>query len=108
MHCPNALKVFSVFCCLMHRFIVMRRMFALTGTVFMLRCITMLITSLSVPGVHLQCEPKVCGQHCDIMLKVSSSVQLLMGNFLRATKGHLPDGILSPYLLLDTFERAPP
>jgi len=43
-------------CC---RFIVMRRMFALTGTVFMLRCVTMLITSLSVPGVHLQCEPKV-------------------------------------------------
>lgn len=37
----------------------MRRLFALTGTVFMLRCITMLITSLSVPGVHLQCEPKV-------------------------------------------------
>jgi len=37
----------------------MRRMFALTGTVFMLRCVTMLITSLSVPGVHLQCEPKV-------------------------------------------------
>ena len=37
----------------------MRRMFALTGTVFLLRCFTMLITSLSVPGVHLQCAPKV-------------------------------------------------
>ena len=49
-----------VYCCC--RFIVMRRLFALTGTVFMLRCVTMLITSLSVPGVHLQCEPQVCHQ----------------------------------------------
>lgn len=41
-----------------HRFILMRRFFALSGTVFLLRCVTMLITSLSVPGAHLQCEPR--------------------------------------------------
>ncbi|XP_030748121.1 sphingomyelin synthase-related 1-like [Sitophilus oryzae] len=41
-----------------HRFILMRRFFALSGTVFLLRCITMLITSLSVPGAHLQCQPR--------------------------------------------------
>lgn len=40
------------------RFILMRRFFALSGTVFLLRCVTMLITSLSVPGAHLQCEPR--------------------------------------------------
>ena len=45
--------------CILARFVIMRRMFSLTGTVFMLRCVTMLITSLSVPGRHLQCEPKV-------------------------------------------------
>lgn len=37
----------------------MRRFFALSGTVFLLRCVTMLITSLSVPGAHLQCQPRV-------------------------------------------------
>ncbi|XP_039748843.1 sphingomyelin synthase-related 1-like isoform X2 [Pararge aegeria] len=41
-----------------HRFIILRRFFALAGTVFLLRCFTMLITSLSVPGSHLKCEPR--------------------------------------------------
>ncbi|KAK5973751.1 Sphingomyelin synthetase [Trichostrongylus colubriformis] len=44
-----------------HRVVIMRRMFSLVGTVFLLRCITMLITSLSVPGVHLECQAKSYG-----------------------------------------------
>lgn len=40
-----------------HRTVVMRRFMLLIGTMFMLRCVTMLITSLSVPGTHLDCRP---------------------------------------------------
>ncbi|XP_069945740.1 sphingomyelin synthase-related protein 1 isoform X2 [Cherax quadricarinatus] len=41
-----------------HRSIAIRRFCALSGSVFLLRCATMFITSLSVPGSHLQCEPR--------------------------------------------------
>uniref|UniRef100_A0A5S6QZC5 SAM domain-containing protein n=1 Tax=Trichuris muris TaxID=70415 RepID=A0A5S6QZC5_TRIMR len=41
-----------------HRLVLLRRFFSLVGTVFMLRCITIMITSLSVPGVHLDCQAR--------------------------------------------------
>jgi hypothetical protein len=42
-----------------YRLIIFRRMCSLGGTIFILRSITMLITSLSVPGVHIQCSSQV-------------------------------------------------
>ncbi|CAF3699076.1 unnamed protein product [Rotaria sordida] len=41
--------------------VILRRFFALGGTIFFLRSITMLVTSLSVPGPHLECIPEQYG-----------------------------------------------
>ncbi|UJR20996.1 hypothetical protein I4U23_024096 [Adineta vaga] len=49
--------------------IILRRFFALGGTIFLLRSITMLVTSLSVPGHHLECTPLQYGTTGEIFTR---------------------------------------
>lgn len=43
-----------------HRLVIFRRYFSIIGTVFLLRALTMMSTTLSVPGEHLQnCDVRI-------------------------------------------------
>ncbi|KAG9341133.1 hypothetical protein JZ751_019887 [Albula glossodonta] len=68
-----------------HRSILMRRLCSLMGTVFMLRCVTMFVTSLSVPGQHLQCSAKMYG---DIWAKLQRALVIWSGFGMTLTGVH--------------------
>nr|XP_006630320.1 PREDICTED: sphingomyelin synthase-related protein 1 [Lepisosteus oculatus] len=68
-----------------HRSILLRRLCSLMGTVFMLRCVTMFVTSLSVPGQHLQCSGKIYG---DIWAKLRRAVAIWSGFGMTLTGVH--------------------
>jgi len=42
-----------------HRYIVLRRIFFIVGTLYLYRSCTMYVTTLPVPGLHFRCAPKV-------------------------------------------------
>ncbi|XP_048123236.1 sphingomyelin synthase-related protein 1-like isoform X1 [Alosa alosa] len=68
-----------------HRSILFRRLCSLMGTVFLLRCVTMLITSLSVPGVHLQCSAK---EYLDSWGKIQRALTIWSGLGMTLTGVH--------------------
>ncbi|XP_057700014.1 phosphatidylcholine:ceramide cholinephosphotransferase 2 [Corythoichthys intestinalis] len=44
-----------------HKSIVLRRYFFIAGTLYLYRCVTIYITTLPVPGMHMNCAPKLYG-----------------------------------------------
>lgn len=62
-----------------YRLIIFRRMCSLSGTIFFLRSITMLITSLSVPGIHIQCSSEAYGSFTN---KLQGAWNILTGGGL--------------------------
>ncbi|XP_043534828.1 sphingomyelin synthase-related protein 1 isoform X1 [Chiloscyllium plagiosum] len=68
-----------------HRSILFRRMCSLMGTVFLLRCVTMFVTSLSVPGHHLQCSGKLYG---DVWAKFQRALAIWSGFGMTLTGVH--------------------
>ncbi|KAG9344128.1 hypothetical protein JZ751_012610 [Albula glossodonta] len=74
---------------LRYKSIVGRRFFFLMGTLYLYRCITMYITTLPVPGMHMTCAPKLYG---DAQAKVHRILQLISGGGLSITGSHLMCG----------------
>lgn len=68
-----------------HRSILLRRLCSLMGTVFLLRCVTMFVTSLSVPGHHLQCSGKLYG---DVWEKLRRAITIWTGFGMALTGVH--------------------
>lgn len=89
----NGMLLVVIFClqCLFHRYrsIVGRRYFFLMGTLYLYRCITMYITTLPVPGMHMNCAPKLYG---DSKAKLQRILQLISGAGLSITGSHIMCG----------------
>ncbi|XP_036447072.1 phosphatidylcholine:ceramide cholinephosphotransferase 2 [Colossoma macropomum] len=74
---------------LKHKSIIGRRFFFLMGTLYLYRIITMYITTLPVPSMHMNCAPKL---HDDPIGKVHRVLQLLSGGGLSITGSHMMCG----------------
>lgn len=72
-----------------YRSIALRRYFFLMGTLYLYRCVTMYITTLPVPGLHMTCAPKL---HGDSHAKLLRILRLISGGGLSITGSHLMCG----------------
>lgn len=62
---------------LLHRFIVMRRLFILTGLLYMMRSITMYVTVLPVASKDYYCSPKA--NRSDVLVITQRVFRLISG-----------------------------
>ncbi|XP_012708184.2 phosphatidylcholine:ceramide cholinephosphotransferase 2 [Fundulus heteroclitus] len=69
-----------------YKSIACRRFFFLIGTLYLYRCVTMYVTTLPVPGMHMNCAPKLQG---DTQAKIQRILQLISGAGLSINNSHL-------------------
>ncbi|KAL1249252.1 hypothetical protein QQF64_020257 [Cirrhinus molitorella] len=74
---------------LKHRAIVGRRFFFLQGMLYLYRMVTMYVTTLPVPSMHMTCAPKL---YSDSHGKIKRVLQLVSGGGLSITGSHLMCG----------------
>ncbi|XP_066576761.1 phosphatidylcholine:ceramide cholinephosphotransferase 2 [Amia ocellicauda] len=74
---------------LRYKAIAGRRYFFLMGTLYLYRCITMYITTLPVPGMHMNCAPKL---HGNSQAKIQRILRLISGGGLSITGSHMMCG----------------
>ncbi|KAL4618189.1 phosphatidylcholine:ceramide cholinephosphotransferase 2-like isoform X1 [Arapaima gigas] len=74
---------------LRYKAIVGRRFFFLMGTLYLYRCVTMYVTTLPVPGMHMTCAPKL---YSNSQAKVQRILRLISGGGLSITGSHLMCG----------------
>lgn len=91
-----------------YRFILLRRFFNLLGTVFLLRSVTMLITSLSVPGTHLHSTCRLISANQTLEEKVSRALEIWLGfglsiNGVRTCGDYMFSGHTTCLTLLNFF-----
>ncbi|CAK8672165.1 unnamed protein product [Clavelina lepadiformis] len=68
-----------------HRFIIVRRIFFILGTLYLYRSCTIYVTTLPVPGLHFKCAPKADGK---ISVMLGRAAGLLAGGGLSITGSH--------------------
>lgn len=88
-----------------HRLVILRRLWVIMGSIFFLRCITMYVTSLSVPDVHAKCD--IFGQ-LSLEDKILRAFQILGGaalsmNGVRTCGDYMFSGHASMLTLLNLF-----
>ncbi|XP_041116945.1 phosphatidylcholine:ceramide cholinephosphotransferase 2 [Polyodon spathula] len=86
----NGMILVGLWCCqwlfLRYKSIAARRFFFIMGTLYLYRCMTMYVTTLPVPGMHMKCAPKL---HGDSQAKLQRILRLISGGGLSITGSHI-------------------
>ncbi|XP_041077931.1 phosphatidylcholine:ceramide cholinephosphotransferase 2-like [Polyodon spathula] len=86
----NGMILVGLWCCqwlfLRYKSIAARRFFFIMGTLYLYRCMTMYVTTLPVPGMHMKCAPKL---HGDSQAKLQRILKLISGGGLSITGSHI-------------------